>query len=708
MHSTRKTVVMILLIPVLLIANALLYAAATGKITGTITDKATGQPMIGVSIIVVGTDRGAMTDFDGKYVIPQLEPGTYTLRISSVNFTTIEVIDIIVRADITIVVSQSMEESTTGLDKVITVKGRQDQLQIHDTATKQTITKEEVARKPVTTVDELLTQSSGDMTNSKGEVFIRGGRAGEVSYIVNGVPLNNPQGGLEPAGDQAGCVLGSPKIMISPSTQTPRRKREVRCPSPPIRPPYPDEYIPPVPDAMYFQDYGVNNFTDTRVDHLSTFAIDVDDASYVMTRSYLERGQLPPSEAVRVEEFVNRFDYNYDAPRHDAFRVHLEGAPSRFGPGTQLLKIGIKGLDFFEEERQPANLVFVVDVSGSMGKENRIGLVRRSLLMLLNELDSQDQVGIVEYGTGGRIVLEPTSVRDKRQIEQAIMLLTPGGSTNAEAGLRLGYKMAKRHLDPNRINRVILCSDGVANVGRTTADELLKKARRCADLGITLTTIGFGMGNYNDVLMEQLGDKGNGNYAYVDGLDEAKRVMVENLTGMLQVIARDVKIQVDFDQRVVRSYRLLGYENRDVADHKFRDDKEDGGEIGAGHEVTALYEIQLTGKRHRGNIGTVHIRYKQPDITNVSQARAAEVTCPIPVRILGSDFNRATRGFKLAAAAAEFAEILRGSHWSQGSDLYDVLALVEEISRGNRCQEINELRNLVSMAANSDQQLAEW
>ncbi len=445
-------------------------------------------------------------------------------------------------------------------------------------------------------------------------------------------------------------------------------------------------------DAMFFKHYGVNPFIATEDDHLSTFAIDCDNASYTMTRAYLNDGNLPPEEAVRVEEFVNNFKYDFQFPHDRAFAVQLEGAPSRFGAGYQLLKVDIIGKKIRAENRKDANLTFVVDVSGSMDREDRLGMVRRSLRMLVDELTPRDNVGIVVYGSNAWTVLEPTSVRNKDQIIKAIEQLVPQGSTNAEEGIRMGYEMANRNFNPNSINRIILCSDGVANVGRTSAEEFLTFIKGYADKGITLSAIGFGMGNYNDVLMEKLGDKGNGHYAYVDSWEESRRVFIENLTGMLQVIARDVKIQVDFDPNVVERYRLLGYENRDVADDRFRDDKEDGGEIGSGHTVTALYEIKLKSEA-RGDIGTIYVRYKDPDSFRVS-----EISERIAAGDFASTFEQSSDDFRLAAASAEFAEIMRASYWARDSKLSDVINLVRSIERERRNDQVIELLDLVAKA----------
>ena len=328
---------------------------------------------------------------------------------------------------------------------------------------------------------------------------------------------------------------------------------------PPLNPPNDEAY-----HDMFFKGAGTNPFIDTEDDHLSTFAMDVDTGSYSVTRRYLTDGYLPPPEAVRVEEFVNTFDYNYDPPTEDAFAIHIDGAPSKFGEGKrlQLLRIGLQGRVIPSEHRKDAILTFVIDVSGSMSQENRLGLVKKALTLLVNQLRPTDKVGIVVYGSRGRLVLPHTGVEQRGKILAAINSLAPNGSTNAEEGLRIGYDLAWRNASVNHINRVILCSDGVANVGNTGPDEILKEIRTYVQKGITLSTVGFGMGNYNDVLMERLADTGDGSYAYVDTLTEAKRIFVENLTGTLQLIAKDAKIQVDFNPEVVSRFRLLGYENR--------------------------------------------------------------------------------------------------------------------------------------------------
>ncbi|MCB1036741.1 MAG: von Willebrand factor type A domain-containing protein, partial [Acidobacteria bacterium] len=301
---------------------------------------------------------------------------------------------------------------------------------------------------------------------------------------------------------------------------------------------------------VFFRDAETNPFIDTEEDRLSTFGLDVDTGSYTVARRYLSDGNLPAPDSVRVEEWVNAFDYGDRPPARGDFALRAEGAPTPFaGERYRLLRFSIKGRTVDAEDRKPAVLTFVVDVSGSMDRENRLGLVKESLSLLLDELSRGDRVGLVIFGSRGEVLLEPSA--DLSRIRAAIERLVPGGSTNAEEGLTLGYELASRYFREGGINRVILCSDGVANVGRTGPESILERIRREANRGIELTTLGFGMGNYNDALMEQLADQGDGRYAYLDTLDEARRVLVEDLTGTLQTIASEARAQVEFNPEVV-------------------------------------------------------------------------------------------------------------------------------------------------------------
>jgi Ca-activated chloride channel family protein len=459
------------------------------------------------------------------------------------------------------------------------------------------------------------------------------------------------------------------------------------------------EFLPPPgmkqpPADNYFQDYGVNPYTDALEDHLSTFALDVDTASYSVARRYVLDGILPPADAVRVEEFVNYFDPGYQAPPDVAFAVYADGAPSPFHQdGTYFLRFGVQGYQVQEWQRKPATLTFVIDISGSMQRENRLELVKRSLELLVDRLNNDDTVGIVVYGTEARLVLYPTPGSDRQTILNAIYSLYTEGSTNAEAGLELGYQLAMQYYRPGTNNRVILCSDGVANVGETGPDAILAKVRGYVEEGVTLTTVGFGMGNFNDVLMEQLADDGDGHYSYVDDLDEAHKLFVEDLTSTLQVIARDAKVQVDFNPDVVAYYRLLGYENRAVADQDFRNNAVDAGELGAGHSATALYAVQFRPGAE-GRIATVQLRWQDPDTYQVQ-----EINGNVNTWDLSQDFGSAAAHYRLAVLAAEYAEVLRQSPWASHISIGQIYSLAAPLpSEISWDQEVSEFVYLLSRA----------
>jgi Ca-activated chloride channel homolog len=420
----------------------------------------------------------------------------------------------------------------------------------------------------------------------------------------------------------------------------------------------------PTPGDNYFQDYGVNPFVDTREDHLSTFALDVDTASYNVTKRYIAGGNLPPFDSVRVEEFVNSFAQGYTLPKDTAFAVYADGAPSPFHrDGSYLLRIGVQGYDVPDAERKPANLTFIIDVSGSMADGGRLEMVKDALSMLVERLRPDDTVSIAVFTTNAWVALNPTRGNDKRAILDALYALSPQQSTNADAGLHVGYSLAQEMYRPDAINRVILCSDGVANTGATNPDDLVEFVRGYAQRGIWLTAIGVGMGNYNDVLLEQLADKGNGFYAYVDTQEQARKLFLEKLTGTLQTIAKDAKVQVDFNGEVVARYRLIGYENRAVADQDFRNDAVDAGEIGAGHTATAIYAVQLR-QGAQGRMATVQLRWQDPETGQVKEINGNVNTFDMAAR-----FEDAAPRYQLAATVMQFAEVLRRSPWSADAPL---------------------------------------
>ncbi len=417
---------------------------------------------------------------------------------------------------------------------------------------------------------------------------------------------------------------------------------------------------------------------------VSTFSIDVDTGSYANVRRFLNDGRLPPEEAVRLEELVNYFPYAYPLPKGDSpFGVSTELASSPWNANSRLLKVAIKASDLRVEQLPAANLVFLLDVSGSMDRREGLPMVQSTLKLLVEQLRAQDKVSLVVYAGESRVVLEPTSGAQKAKVRAAIDQLTAGGSTAGESGIQLAYQQAQQGFIDKGINRILLATDGDFNVGISDFETLKQLAADRRKSGISLTTLGFGTDNYNERLMEQLADAGDGNYAYIDNLREARKVLVEQLSSTLAVVAKDVKIQVEFNPAQVSEYRLLGYENRTLKREDFGNDKVDAGEIGAGHSVTALYEIVPTGSqgwleplRYRttakaeaegkaaAELALLRIRYKGP---RESQSRLLEV--PIEAEQNATPIAQASEDLRFAAAVAGFAQQLKGGQYTGTFDM---------------------------------------
>ncbi len=450
------------------------------------------------------------------------------------------------------------------------------------------------------------------------------------------------------------------------------------------------------PRDTRFEDYGVNPFVDPADDPLSTFAVDVDTGAYTLMRAWVNEGFLPDPDAVRVEEYVNYFDAGYAPPSDGTFAVYADGAPTPFwGSRTDVLRIGVKAREVPERRRQDLNLTFVVDVSGSMKDQGKLRTVQDALEVLVGELDGLDRVAVVSYNTDARLELRPVPGDEHDRILDVIDGLRAGGSTNVAGGLELGYDLADEMFARDAINRVVLLSDGVANVGDTSPEAILERIGEAARRGIDLVTIGVGISTYNDVLMEQLADRGDGWYAYVDTFDEAVRLFRTQLTSSLETVARDVKVQVEFDPDKVLEYRLIGCENRDVADRDFRDDTVDAGEINAGHSVTALYEVELTREAYRSDDAFAVVRLRWED---AERGRVDELEGEVTPAVLANRFDAADPRFRLATTVAAYAEVLRGSRWVRGLALEDVQAEAELLVREIEDPDAEEFADLVERA----------
>lgn len=434
----------------------------------------------------------------------------------------------------------------------------------------------------------------------------------------------------------------------------------------------------------------------TRTDPLSTFSIDVDTGSYTNARRFLRLGQVPPRDSVRTEEFINYFDYEYPSKSEGPFATHLEIAPSPGGEGRYLLKIGIRAGDMSQSSIiKPWNLVFLVDVSGSMNEPNKLPLVQRSLELLVNQMRPGDRVSVVTYAGSSGVVLPPTEIKERSKILSAIGGLASGGGTHGAAGIQEAYRLAQEAFIEDGVNRVILATDGDFNVGITNTQELIRLIEEKRKSGVTLTTLGFGTGNYHEALIEQLANKGDGNYFYIDSFGEARKVFETDLWGTVQVVAKDVKLQVEFNPAQVLEHRLIGYENRALEHHQFSDDRVDAGEIGSGHRVTALYEVVLAGTEAAARV-VPEFRYEQnrPSVEAAPSPGASDEVAFLKIRykdpaggssrLLSFPVRRsevkdrveaASMNFRFAAAVAAFAQKLRKSPLAPELSFADIAEL---------------------------------
>lgn len=552
------------------------------------------------------------------------------------------------------------------------------------------------------------TQAEGART-AGGEIQTKVLKTGSTRLATTGqaqpITLSSKFGGVSGAAEAKAVqasASGSLTLGAMPSTRTldaryaPGGGLDLYPGPPRVRP---EPGAPPSPAvALNTETYSLirdNAFLATTQNPLSTFSVDVDTAGYSNLRRFLTSRRLPPPDAVRIEELLNYFPFRYSAPTGEApFAVSLEVAESPWTGGHQLVRIGVKGREITAESRPAANLVFLIDVSGSMNQPNKLPLVKESLRMLVGKLRSDDRVSLVTYAGNSGLALPSTPVARSREILEAIEALQPGGSTNGAMGIHLAYDIAKANFMSEGVNRVILCTDGDFNVGVTSSGELVRLIEDKAKSKVFLTVLGFGMGNLKDGTLEQLADKGNGQYGYIDNRREAQRMLVDDLTSTLVTIAKDVKIQVEFNPTKVASYRLIGYENRVLAKEDFANDKVDAGEIGAGHTVTALYEIVPVESAAASKVATasvdelryqvksaavtvppavanelltVKVRYKEPQ---GDESRKLE----FPLAEAGKSFANASVDFRFAAAVAQFGMILRKSEHRGTATLGHVLA----------------------------------
>ncbi|MBI1803865.1 MAG: von Willebrand factor type A domain-containing protein [Ignavibacteriae bacterium] len=614
-------------------------AALVGKISGRVMDKTTNDPLVGAAVLVVGKTLGAATDIHGKYTILNVPPGECTVRVNYVGYTQLEQTSVKV-----------VEGKTTTLDFQL-APAKIELQPVTVTADAQLINK--MATSSSQTVNSRSIENIPNVKSTQDVLRLQAGSAKEkgVSYSALRPPANEGR-----------------------ATEFQRVDKD-------------DE------GNTYFhtEEYGriyENEFLDALKNPLSTFSIDVDAASYSNIRRFINGGQLPPKDAVRIEEMINYFTYDYPQPRNEhPFSITTEVAACPWNDDHQLVLIGLQGKKIATESLPSSNLVFLIDVSGSMDEPNKLPLVKSAFRLLVNQLRANDRVSIVVYASNTGLVLPSTSGNEKEKILDAIDRLEAGGSTAGGAGIQLAYKIAEENFLPNGNNRVILATDGDFNVGVSSTSELVRVVEEKREKGVFLSVLGFGTDNYKDERMEQLADKGNGNHFYIDNIQEAKKVFIGQMAGTLFTIAKDVKIQIEFNPAKVKAYRLIGYENRMLKKEDFNDDKKDAGELGAGHTVTALYEVVpadanidlpsvdslkyqnvQVGRDERAmkELLTVKFRYKEP----------TALTSKLIVKTLESDhdtFERASNNLQFAASVAEFGMLLRDSKYKTHASFDQVL-----------------------------------
>ena len=444
-------------------------------------------------------------------------------------------------------------------------------------------------------------------------------------------------------------------------------------------------------NAETYKEIKENSFVAVAQQPVTTFSADVDRAAYANVRRIIGYGQIPPKDAVRIEEMVNYFDYDYPTPEEGSaspLRVSPELAPAPWNPNHLLLRIGLQAKKIDLAKAPPSNIVFLIDVSGSMDEENKLPLLKSSFKMLLGQLKPDDKIAIVTYANGTKVALPSTSVKDKEKIIKVLDNLYASGGTSGGKGIQLAYEQAQKSFIKNGNNRIILATDGDFNIGINNTTDLEKFIEKQRESGIYMSVLGFGIGNYRDDMAETIADKGNGNYAYIDNITEAKKVLVNELSGTLFAVAKDVKLQLEFNPKYVKEYKLIGYENRMLANEDFTNDKKDAGEIGAGHTVTALYELvpsdgkvaqslryqsQELNEKGKGNeLGFLKIRYKDP---KVKDTKSVEITEPLVFN--KKALKETSTDYRFAASVAEFGILLRDNSNKANATYDQVIELAE-------------------------------
>ncbi len=676
-------------------------------ISGIVSDSS--GPLPGVSVIIKGTTTGTETDFDGAYSI-KTNLGD-VLQFSFIGMETVES-----TVGTSSIKNITMIASSEALSEVIVsgygrkVRRRSStyavqSLEGHDLITTREANTSNSLSGRIAGVQ--VTASSGSVGASS-RVILRGASSvtgnNQPLYVVDGVPIDNANYGKDGSGSnipngvsnlnsddiKSINVLKGPSAAALYGIRASNGVIEIITKNGNYKAPKIENKKEEITNEAY-EEILENDFELSQLSPLSTFSIDVDKASYSNIRRMINNGQRVPADAVKIEEMINYFDYKYTQPTDEhPFSIQTEYSSCAWNKDHKLVKIGLQGKEVPMDEIPPSNLVFLLDVSGSMDSTNKLPLLKTAFKLLVNQLREQDKVSIVVYAGAAGLVLEPTSGTNKQKILESLNNLQAGGSTAGGEGIELAYKIAQENFIDGGNNRVILATDGDFNVGASSdksMEELIKEKRKS---GVFLTALGFGMGNYKDSKLETLADKGNGNHAYIDTMQEAQKVLGKEFGGTLFTIAKDVKIQVEFNPTKVAAYRLIGYENRLLADEDFIDDTKDAGELGSGHSVTALYEIIPIGVKSKflkevdglkytkttptnsfsDELLTVKFRYKKPD-GNTSK----EIVYPLIEEEIA--FSKTSDDFKFASAVSLFGMKIRKSKFSKESNFDDVISLAE-------------------------------
>jgi Ca-activated chloride channel family protein len=623
-------------------------AEETGSITGKVVCSETDSALAYANVIVLGTNMGAMSLKDGKFAIRGLPPGEYTVKAMMMGYAAVEKKNVVVRAGEATEVNFKLDGTLVMKTQRIVITAEKKMVEVTASDCRAVVSSEQLMEMPC---DRIFASADGVVQGDA--MYVRGGRCDKTKGQFNS------------------AWLWDPLALIRKPQQ-----------------PWNTESYDLIQE---------NEFLEAIDNPFSTFSIDVDAASYANTRRYINNGGVPPADAVRIEELINYFTYDYPEPKNSApFSITADMTRCPWSEDNRLVRIGLQGKHIDLEKAAPNNLVFLLDVSGSMQPANKLPLLKKSFKLLVENLREEDRVAIVVYAGAAGLVLESTPGDEKEKIVDALDLLHAGGTTAGGAGIKLAYKVAEESFIKEGNNRVILATDGDFNTGVSSDAEMTRLIEEKRESGVFITVLGFGHGNLKDSKMEKIADHGNGHYAYIDNYFEGKRVMVNQLGGTLYTIAKDVKIQVEFNPARVQSYRLIGYENRMLKKEDFDDDKKDAGEIGAGHSVTALYEVEPAKKQLRANarrkskyttvsvdesafetdeLLTVRFRYKAPD---GDESELIEQT----LAAADVGFEDAPEEFRFAAAVAEWGMLLRDSQFKGDASYGHVLRTARQ-STGN-------------------------